>query len=108
MTYRLVISPEAARDLREIERWYSEKAGSTKIGESWHDGLIVALNRLLEDPERFSLARENDRFPYEIRELLYGSGRKKTHRAIFRVVGDCVEVLTIRHHAQRDISPGEY
>jgi hypothetical protein len=39
--------------------------------------------------------------------MLYGSGRKKTHRALFRVQDERVEVMLIRHAAQRDVDPAD-
>lgn len=44
----------------------------------------------------------------DLRELHYGSGKQKTHRALFRVFGDRIEVLAIRHHAQRNVSPNDF
>ena len=41
--------------------------------------------------------------PFEIRQLVYGLGRKRTHRAIFTIRPDQVVVLTIRHLAQSDL-----
>jgi hypothetical protein len=34
-----------------------------------------------------------------------GSGKRITHRALYRVVDDTIEVLSIRHHAERPIRP---
>jgi hypothetical protein len=53
------------------------------------------------------LASENDEFSYELRELHYGLGLHPTHRAVFTIVSDIVVVLTIRHGAQRPLSPGD-
>lgn len=65
------------------------------------------LSGLTENALSCPLAHESAEFPFELRELHYGSGRRTTHRALFRVVDDCVEVLAIRHHAQRDVSPDD-
>ena len=37
---------------------------------------------------------------FEIREMLFGVGRRKTHRAVFRIRKDRVVVYAIRHLAQ--------
>jgi hypothetical protein len=63
------------------------------------------LDSLEENPQRYGFAHESDLFPFEIREVLYGSGRKRTHRALFRISGNRVEVLVIRHVSQRDVEP---
>jgi hypothetical protein len=70
-------------------------------------GFEDAIASLERSPDRCPIARENERFPYELRELLYGSGRRKTHRALIRIVGNRVEVMAIRHLAQREFRPDD-
>lgn len=107
MTYLLVISRKARNQLWAISQWYAETAKSSEVGLKWYYGFEEALQGLTRDPLRHGLAHEDPSFPFEVREILYGSGRRKTHRAIFRVVEDRVEVLTIRHVAQRDLGPDD-
>jgi len=43
------------------------------------------------------------------RELHYGSGRRTTHRVLFRVLEhNVVEVMAIRHFAQQDVTPDDF
>jgi hypothetical protein len=58
---------------------------------------------LEHNPERFALAAENDRFPYEIRQLNFGIGRKPTHRLVYTIRPREVVVLRLRHLAQEAI-----
>jgi hypothetical protein len=51
------------------------------------------------------MARESKAFGFGIRELHYGLHTKATHRAIFEIRGDEVIVYSIRHLAQRDLTP---
>jgi hypothetical protein len=60
---------------------------------------------LAKNPYRCSLALENPRFPIELRQLNYGSGRRKTHRIIFAIRPDTVVVHAVRHVAQEDWRP---
>ena len=55
-------------------------------------------------PERCPLAVENDKFPDEIRESLYGKSgkRRHKHRIIFTIREDTVHVLYVRHTARDD------
>jgi hypothetical protein len=53
------------------------------------------------------LAPESGDFDFELRQINYGSGKRPTHRALFRIVGNTVEVLSIRHLAQRALRPGD-
>lgn len=105
--YSVHYSDQVHEELWNIASWYAKESGSIEIGLEWHRGFEKVLSTLDENPERFSLARESDRFPYEVREILYGSGKRKTHRALFRITGNRVEVIFVRHHAQRDVTPDD-
>jgi hypothetical protein len=48
-------------------------------------------------------AHENDRFPFEVYEILHGR-RINKYRILFTVDKDSVIVLHIRHSAQRDVT----
>jgi plasmid stabilization system protein ParE len=102
------ISEEAREQLRTIARWYVRKSGSMETGLEWHTGFIAAINSLAENPGGCGLAHESDKFPFELRALLYGSGKRKTHRALFRIDGDQVRVLAIRHLSQKDVTPDDF
>lgn len=54
---------------------------------AWYDGFLDALNALESNPFQGSIAAENDLFDFELREIHYGSGKRLTHRALYRVVG---------------------
>ena len=103
MTHHLKITDEAANLLFSIARRYAEESQSIEIAGRWYDGFIDTLQSLEQNPRLGSVAPENGLFEFELRELLYGSGHRLTHRALYRIVGDTVEVLTIRHHAQRPL-----
>ncbi|MGD9858308.1 MAG: type II toxin-antitoxin system RelE/ParE family toxin [Planctomycetaceae bacterium] len=103
MKFRVGLTPRAEQELREIAAWYRERSGSQEIADRWVDGILARLNRLELDPQRHALAREADLFDYDVRELLFGSGRRKTHRILFRVIDDLVEIMAIRHFAQHDV-----
>jgi plasmid stabilization system protein ParE len=105
MTYRLQVTDEARQLLLQAAQWYARTSQSIEIAITWYDGFIDALEKLEKNPNGGPLAPENDLFPFELRELHYGSGRRATHRAIYRVVENRVEVLSIRHLAQRPLSP---
>ncbi|MFK0729886.1 MAG: type II toxin-antitoxin system RelE/ParE family toxin [Gloeotrichia echinulata HAB0833] len=75
--------------------WCQAKARKLKVIES-----------LSQMPKRCSLARENDYFSQEIRQIIYGRGRN-SYRIIFTIlVGEeisTVRVLHIRHAAQQTL-----
>ncbi len=107
MTYRLRITDEAAELLRSVAKWYLETSQSIDIAVAWHDGFLEALDSLKNNPFRGPVASESDAFDFELREIHYGSGKRPTHRALYRIVGETVEVLSIRHHAQRPLKRGD-
>lgn len=107
MSFRLKITDEAANLLLSIANRYAETSQSLEIAAAWYDGFIDELEILTQNPLRCAVAPENGLFDFELREMLYGSGKRLTHRAIYRIVENTIEVLTIRHHAQRPLQPGD-
>lgn len=105
MNYEVVLSDRAARELTAATAWYVRRSQSDEIGRRWHEGFVELIEGLCTAPERHSLAHESDQFPFEVREVHYGSGRRKTHRAVFHITDQRVDVLTIRHFSQRDLTP---
>jgi plasmid stabilization system protein ParE len=106
MSYDVVITDRAAEQLKSAAQWWAEHR-SLAQAERWYDGFIRAILKLAQEPQRCSLAREHDKFPFEIRQLIYGLGRKGTHRAVFTIRQDKVVILLIRHLAQSDLDFGD-
>jgi plasmid stabilization system protein ParE len=107
MTYDVIIPPRVKVQLRVAATWYARTSYSQEIADRWHRGFVAVLGALCNEPNRFGLAQESEHFPYDVREVLYGSGRRKTHRALFRIARARVEVLAIRHVAQRELTPDD-
>ena len=105
MMYEVVITRRAERELRAAAEWYARKY--PKIAEEWYDRFLQSILTLGKNPQRCSLAHESSAFPFELRELLFGSGRRKTHRALFAIRPDKVVIHGIRHFAQRDFTPDD-
>ena len=106
MSRPVIITPEAERQLLENAEWWAENR-SVAQAERWYDGFVSALERLGEHPEECSLARENHRFPYELRELHFGIGSHPTHRALYVIRPEGVFVVSIRHTSQQDVTPND-
>jgi plasmid stabilization system protein ParE len=95
MTFRVEISADAEHDAETILEWLlSEQAGETGI--RWFVELERAIKSLESFPERCALAPENQRFPFEVRQLLYGR-KPHVYRILFTVEGETIHVLHIRH-----------
>lgn len=104
MTYRLAISDHARDQLEGACRWWAENR-SAEQAERWYDGISEALLSLRENPGRCTHAAESSAFPFDVQQLNYGLGRKPTHRALFTIRGDMVYVFSIRHLAQKPVTP---
>ena len=57
------------------------------------------ITTLQDKPKRCALARENEIFPEEIRQLILGKSRNK-YRIVFTILEDTVYILYLRHSAQ--------
>ena len=69
--------------------------------------ILRKIDTLRRHPSRCPLAAEDDRFPEEIRELLYGRSGKRIHkhRIIFTLRDDAVHILFVRHTARDELGP---
>lgn len=108
MNYQVLLTSRAQLQLMQSAQWWSEHRSAEQAAR-WLDGFEAALAPLSDNPLRYGLARETDRFQLKspARQLNYGVGSKPTHRAVFEVRGDIVYVVAIRHLAQDDLSEGE-
>jgi plasmid stabilization system protein ParE len=95
MTFRVDISADAEQEAESILNWLlAEHAGDT--GLRWFLYLYDAIDSLERMPSRCTLAPENEDFPFEVRQLIYGR-RPNQYRILFTIEGDTVKVLHIRH-----------
>lgn len=104
MKYRVILTATAERGLREAIRWLSHQTSPGVIAR-WYDGLIRKVETLQTHPARCPLAVENEKFPQEIRELLYGRQGRGKYRILFTIADDTVQILYIRHAARDELEP---
>ena len=88
---RLILHPKVHADVDAIMEYY-EHVASRELADDFYAELRLFMSEAAERPESFSV-RERDlrrvslhRFPYHF---------------LFRVVGDTVRVLVVRHHRRR-------
>ncbi|MGA2020007.1 MAG: type II toxin-antitoxin system RelE/ParE family toxin [Candidatus Sulfotelmatobacter sp.] len=102
MAFRVKTTAQAESDASAILDWLlSQHAG--EAGIRWFLALDEAIASLSTFPERCSLAPETARFPFEVRQLLYGR-KPNVYRILFTIEGDAVNVLHIRHGRRKPIS----
>jgi plasmid stabilization system protein ParE len=87
----LVFHPKVYSDIDEIMEYY-ERVATRELADEFYSELRYYMQQAAELPESFAI-RERDlrrvnlqRFPYHF---------------LFRIVGDVVRVLVVRHHRRR-------
>lgn len=98
--YQVTIQPAAQKAIEETYLWFSND--SSRKARIWLEGLYRAILALENMPYRCSLAFENDFFDEEIRQFIYGKGRN-AYRILFTIVDDSVQILFVRHTAQKPL-----
>lgn len=95
----LVFHPRVYEQLGAAYRWWAQNRSPEQAGR-WYRGIEQAINGLKSQPERHGLAAENGKVLIELRQLLFGLGRRPTHRVLFTIRPECVYVLAMLHVAQ--------
>lgn len=76
------------------------------MADRWVDGILRAIRTLDQLPQRFPLSPESEWYGNNLRELYYGK-RRNTYRIMFKIEGNVVYVLRIRHGRQDYLNPSE-
>ena len=101
MAYLVDLSRTAEAEMLEAFVWKGER--SVPAANEWYNGLMAALASLEENPKRCPTAPDQDAFPEEVHQFLYGR-RRDVYRILFSVRGVTVYVLHIRHGSQKPFS----
>src|SRR6185295_6375356 len=103
MAFLVETSEDAEYEMAAILEWLLQQHAG-EDGIQWFLGLEAAVASLDEFPQRCSLAPENQVFPFEVRQLLYGR-KPHLYRILFTIENNIVHVLHIRHGRQKPIEP---
>jgi len=88
---QVIVRPAAAADIEDAYQWYeSQRPG---LGEEFLAALNLTRDRVLEQPEAFSVLDRNIRRALIPRRFPYG--------LFYRVYGDTIVIVTCMH-AKRD------
>jgi plasmid stabilization system protein ParE len=102
MEYKIEISSLAESEADQAFLWIL-KTSSPEKARQWYKELLKTIFSLSKMPKRCPLARENNYFSLEIRQLLYGNGRQ-SYRILFTILeqekSPTVRILHIRHASQ--------
>jgi len=103
VTYRLRVTARAVADADEAYAWIAEHLSPAQA-DRWYEGLFKQMETLTRQSTRCPRAPESDKFPMELRQLLYGK-RKNKHRIIFTIRDTDVVVLYVHHSARAELEP---
>ncbi len=84
MKYRIEISSVVEAEADSAFLRLSQITSPTRASQ-WYAKLLQAIESLSQMPKRCLLARENEYFSQEIRQLLYGQGRN-SYRVLFTIL----------------------
>ena len=107
MTRQVIVTSRARTQLYNAALWWSEHR-STEQAIRWLEGFEAAIRCLANDAERYSLIPEDLALPRQFRQMAYGLGRRKSHRAVFEIRNERVYVYAIRHLAQDALTDEDF
>ncbi len=98
MKYTVIITATAWAEVQEAFEWLATH--SPNAAKRWRAALLEAVQSLENFPYRCPLAPEAASLGMEIRQLLHGR-RRGVYRILFKIQGETVLVLRVRHGARR-------
>jgi plasmid stabilization system protein ParE len=105
--YKVRLTSIAKLDVADSALWWA-KNRSVEQASLWLEQIHAAMATLRENPERFAVAREDEAFPYTLRQMPFSIGKKTTHRILYRVRDNTVVVYGVRHVKERDVTPKDF
>ena len=102
MKYRVLLQRLAVQDLDEATAWAARHAPAAAA--RWLQRFHAALRTLDTNPQRCSIARENEKVDIELREFHFGR-RPSVFRVIFTIDDKTVRILRIRRAQRRWLTP---
>jgi plasmid stabilization system protein ParE len=103
--YRIEITDQARDDADAAFEWMSQNI-SSDYAVKWYQELFKQIESLTQRPARCPVARESERFPEEIRELIYGKHRHKhKYRILFTIRDEAVVILYVYHSSRKELDP---
>lgn len=105
MTREVFLTETARKQMEAAADWYAEQ--NAAVAARWFKGIVQRLNDLAQNPEQYSVARESEFLPVELRQMLYGSGRRISHRILFVIRERRIVVYQIRHVSMQELTADE-
>jgi plasmid stabilization system protein ParE len=102
MTFDVHISDLAESDIDSAYRWCRDNRSSDQANR-WFHQIHEAVETLSKMPFRCPRCDDTKLSDAEIRQLLFGIGRRPTHRIVFEIDEDKVIILRVRQVAQKSL-----
>lgn len=102
---KLKIHPRAYRDAQYIFDYIAERSPDGAL--RWWAAFDDAANQVVNNPDGYSLAPENETVKHEIRQFLFKTRRGRLYRGVFTVVADEVQLLRVRGPGQSPLQSSE-
>lgn len=107
MNYHVRPLPRAIHDVDRILDWMANEKNSLRGAARWLDVYESALAGLAKDPHKYPAAQENEEVEHDLRQILFGTKRGLTYRAVFIIENDEVFVVRVRGPGQANLQPDE-
>ena len=104
MSIRVFVTEQAVRDVIRNAKWWEENHSHDQAFV-WQQAIFAKIYSLDTFPESHALASEDPKFPYELREALFGLGSSLGYRIFFTIVEKQVRVLTVRAAEEQPLMP---
>ena len=93
-SYKVRIPPSVITELEDNFDFIAKDSITNAV--RWYRDIQEKILSLQENPKRCPIAIESRYRSYEIRHLIVGQ-----YRVLFRILGDTVEVLHVRHASRK-------
>ena len=103
MNFQIEVVRRAHEQLEAAVRWWADNR-SPQQARRWYVAARRAILSLSNNPQRCPRALEGDRLPGDVRDLYFGVGRRRTHRLVFKIRGNVVIVVAVRHLAHDELT----
>jgi plasmid stabilization system protein ParE len=104
--FRVSITSPAERDLQAAHDWWATHR-SREQADRWYRHILAAIQTLEHMPERCGPATERRLSIAGVRQLLFGLGRRPTHRVVFGIEADEVIIFRVRHTSRDILTPDD-
>jgi len=101
MEFQVELTRYAKEEIESNYLWLKDY--DSGYADSWFRDLMNTIATLQDKPMRCALARENDDFSEEIRQLIYGKSSSR-YRIIFMIQEDIVYILSVRHGSRSSLN----